>query len=157
VTTPPRNRSPTFHQYDFDRPIAEQLFLYLGQVFQFNFGESQYSHRPVGVDVRQRLPATLQLTLSALLIATSLGPAWGRCSRLSQSLAGLCAALLLDNRGRDRSLPVRHHAAAALLRNSVIAAVTQIGLLLGALIAGGSLSNQSSIGRASAITRCWQS
>ena len=38
------------HQYGFDRPIVEQLFLYLGQVLQFNFGESQYSHRPVGLD-----------------------------------------------------------------------------------------------------------
>ena len=61
------------HQYGFDRPIVEQLFLYLGQVLQFNFGESQYSHRPVGLDIRQRLPATPELTLSALLIATSLG------------------------------------------------------------------------------------
>jgi peptide/nickel transport system permease protein len=61
------------HQYGFDRPIIEQLFLYLGQVAQFNFGESQYSHRPVGVDIRQRLPATLELTISALLIATCLG------------------------------------------------------------------------------------
>jgi peptide/nickel transport system permease protein len=61
------------HQYGFDRPIIEQLFLYLGHVAQFNFGESQYSHRPVGVDIRQRLPATLELTISALLIATFLG------------------------------------------------------------------------------------
>lgn len=61
------------HQYGFDRPVIEQLFLYLGQVIQFNFGESQYSHRPVGVDIRQRLPATLELTISALLIATFLG------------------------------------------------------------------------------------
>jgi peptide/nickel transport system permease protein len=61
------------HQYGFDRPIIEQLFLYLGQAAQFNFGESQYSHRPVGVDIRQRLPATLELTVSALLIATCLG------------------------------------------------------------------------------------
>src|SRR5690349_9180659 len=61
------------HQYGFDRPIIEQLFLYLGQTAQFNFGESQYSHRPVGVDIRQRLPATLELTVSALLIATCLG------------------------------------------------------------------------------------
>jgi peptide/nickel transport system permease protein len=61
------------HQYGFDRPIMEQLFLYLGQVLRFNFGESQYSHRPVGMDIRQRLPATLELTAAALLIATGLG------------------------------------------------------------------------------------
>jgi peptide/nickel transport system permease protein len=61
------------HQYGFDRPILEQLVLYLEQVLRFNFGESQYSHRPVGMDIRQRLPATLELTAAALLIATGLG------------------------------------------------------------------------------------
>src|SRR6202035_2968731 len=61
------------HQYGFDRPVGEQLVLYIGQVLQFNFGESQYSHRPVGLDIRQRLPATLELTVAALLIAIMLG------------------------------------------------------------------------------------
>jgi peptide/nickel transport system permease protein len=61
------------HQYGFDRPIAEQLVLYIGQVFRFDFGESQYSHRPVGLDIRQRLPATLELTFAALLIAIVVG------------------------------------------------------------------------------------
>ena len=61
------------HQYGFDRPIAEQLLRYLGQVMRFDFGESQYSHRPVGLDLRTRLPATLELTFAALLLGTGLG------------------------------------------------------------------------------------
>jgi len=61
------------HQYGFDRPLTEQLALYLNQVMRFDFGESQYSHRAVGFDLRQRLPATLELTLAALVIATVLG------------------------------------------------------------------------------------
>jgi len=61
------------HQFGLDRPIYEQLVLYIGQVLRFNFGESQYSHRPVGLDIRQRLPATLELTFAALLIAIALG------------------------------------------------------------------------------------
>jgi peptide/nickel transport system permease protein len=61
------------HQYGFDRPVAEQLLLYIGQVLRLNFGESQYSHRPVGLDIRQRLPATLELTFAALSIAIVLG------------------------------------------------------------------------------------
>lgn len=61
------------HQYGFDRPVGEQLLLYIGQVLRFNFGESQYSHRPVGLDIRQRLPATLELTFAALLIAIVFG------------------------------------------------------------------------------------
>jgi peptide/nickel transport system permease protein len=61
------------HQYGFDRPIYEQLLLYFGQVFRFDFGESQYSHRPVGLDIAQRLPATLELTLAALSLAILVG------------------------------------------------------------------------------------
>jgi peptide/nickel transport system permease protein len=69
----PQQISAIRHQYGFDRPIGEQLVLYLGQVLRFDFGESQYSHRAVGLDLRQRLPATLELTFAALLIATALG------------------------------------------------------------------------------------
>jgi peptide/nickel transport system permease protein len=50
------------HEYGFDRPIAEQLVRYI-----------QYSHRPVGLDIRQRLPATLELTFGSLLFATLVG------------------------------------------------------------------------------------
>jgi len=61
------------HQYGFDRPVYEQLLLYIGQVLHFDFGESQYSHRPVGLDIRQRLPATLELTFAALLLSIAIG------------------------------------------------------------------------------------
>ena len=61
------------HQYGFDRPVYQQLLLYFGQVFRFDFGESEYSHRPVGLDIRQRLPATLELTLAALFVAIVIG------------------------------------------------------------------------------------
>jgi peptide/nickel transport system permease protein len=61
------------HQYGFDRPVYEQLLLYIGQVLRFDFGESQYSHRPVGLDIQQRLPATLELTFAALFIGIAIG------------------------------------------------------------------------------------
>jgi peptide/nickel transport system permease protein len=61
------------HQYGFDRPIYAQLWLYMDQVLHFDFGESQYSHRPVGLDIRQRLPATLELTFAALFLAIAIG------------------------------------------------------------------------------------
>jgi len=61
------------HQYGFDRPVYQQLILYFGQVFRFDFGESEYSHRPVGLDIEQRLPATLELTFAALFIAIVIG------------------------------------------------------------------------------------
>jgi len=65
------------HEYGFDRPLPQQLWRYLGQVARFDFGESQYSHRAVGLDLRQRLPATLELTFAALLLAIALGIPFG--------------------------------------------------------------------------------
>ena len=31
------------HEYGFDRPLHEQLLVYLGQVARFDFGESAFS------------------------------------------------------------------------------------------------------------------
>lgn len=60
-------------QYGLDQPLQLQFVTYIGQVARLDFGESAYSRRPVSLDVRQRLPATLELTLVALIFATALG------------------------------------------------------------------------------------
>src|SRR3954451_1721936 len=60
-------------QYGLDRPLYEQFAVSLGQVARLDFGESAYSRRPVALDIRQRLPATLELTITALLLGTLLG------------------------------------------------------------------------------------
>jgi peptide/nickel transport system permease protein len=61
------------HQYGFDRPLYQQFVVYLGQVARLDFGESAYSRRPVAIDIRQRLPATLELTITALFLGAALG------------------------------------------------------------------------------------
>jgi len=61
------------HQYGFDRPLVAQFGLYIVDVAHLDFGESQYSSRPVARDIAERLPATLELTVSALLIGIVLG------------------------------------------------------------------------------------
>lgn len=61
------------HQYGFDRPIYTQFFLYIGQIGRGNFGTSIYTQRPVSEDLARRLPATLELTFVALLIAAAIG------------------------------------------------------------------------------------
>jgi peptide/nickel transport system permease protein len=61
------------HQYGFDRPLYQQFIVYIGQVARLDFGESAYSHRSVALDIKQRLPATLELTIAALLLGTVLG------------------------------------------------------------------------------------
>ena len=60
-------------EYGFDQPLYKQFVVYLGQVARFDFGESAYSRRPVALDIKQRLPATLELTIAALLLGTLLG------------------------------------------------------------------------------------
>ena len=60
-------------QYGFDQPLYKQFGVYLTQVARLDFGESAYSRRPVAVDIKQRLPATLELTLAALVFATLAG------------------------------------------------------------------------------------
>jgi peptide/nickel transport system permease protein len=60
-------------QYGLDQPLYVQFAVYLGQVARLDFGESAYSRRPVVLDIKERLPATLELTISSLLFATLLG------------------------------------------------------------------------------------
>jgi peptide/nickel transport system permease protein len=60
-------------KYGFDKPLVVQFFIYLRQVVQADFGTSVHSGRPVAQDIFQRLPATLELTFAALLLAGGLG------------------------------------------------------------------------------------
>lgn len=60
-------------QYGLDQPLHIQFVTYLKQIARFDFGESAYSRRAVTLDIRQRLPATLELTFVALIFATLVG------------------------------------------------------------------------------------
>lgn len=61
------------HQYGLDLPVYEQFFAYVWKVAHFDFGESVFSHRPVALDISQRLPATLELTFASMLLSVVLG------------------------------------------------------------------------------------
>jgi peptide/nickel transport system permease protein len=55
-------------QLGLDRPMLEQLFIYLGNVLRGDLGISLVSSRPVTDDLLERMPATIELaTLSTLL------------------------------------------------------------------------------------------
>lgn len=55
-----------------DRPIPEQLVRYLIDVGSGNLGRSLTTGQPVISDLRERLPASLELTLCALVLALGL-------------------------------------------------------------------------------------
>lgn len=56
-----------------DRPLPVQFGLYLRQVATGDFGTSLYTHRPVSLDLGLRLPATIELALSTMLLAVLVG------------------------------------------------------------------------------------
>lgn len=56
-----------------DRPLWEQFINYLGKVVQGDLGMSLFSQRPITEDLMSRLPATLELGISAVLLAVAVG------------------------------------------------------------------------------------
>jgi peptide/nickel transport system permease protein len=56
-----------------DRPLWEQFLSYLARVAQGDLGMSLFSQRPIVEDLMARLPATLELGISAVLLAVSVG------------------------------------------------------------------------------------
>lgn len=60
-------------QMGLDQPAWVQYGRYIGGILQGDLGESSSTGRPVLEDFKQRLPATLELTLASLLIALVLG------------------------------------------------------------------------------------
>ena len=63
-----------------DRPLYEQYARYVTGIVQGDFGTSIRTRRPVLEDLRIFFPATLELALVALLVATSLGVPLGVAS-----------------------------------------------------------------------------
>lgn len=59
-------------QMGLDRPIPVQLVRYLADIATGNLGRSMTTGQPVVTDLATRLPASLELTFFALLIALSL-------------------------------------------------------------------------------------
>ena len=59
--------------YGLDRPVVEQYWVYIGGLFRGDLGMSLTTRRPVADDLRQYLPATIELTTAAMLLVIGLG------------------------------------------------------------------------------------
>ena len=66
---PPDVVATTRHALGFDRPLREQFADYVTRAARGDLGVSLRSNLPVATLIQQRLPATVELTLAALLIA----------------------------------------------------------------------------------------
>jgi peptide/nickel transport system permease protein len=81
-----------------DRPLAERYFIFLGNALTGDFGLSFFHRRPVFDVITERLPATIELTLVALLVSVAVAVPLGviaavrRDSWLDRALTALSLA-----------------------------------------------------------------
>jgi dipeptide transport system permease protein len=69
----PEQHAAAMHSLGFDRPLPVQYFDYLVNVLKGDFGESVVTKRPVLQEFFARFPATLELSICAMIIAVVLG------------------------------------------------------------------------------------
>lgn len=60
-------------KWALDRPLPEQYLRYVVNILRGDLGTSFVTRNPVGQDIAQRLPATLELAVCALLFAIGIG------------------------------------------------------------------------------------
>lgn len=70
-----------------DQPIWKQYVIYLGQMLQGDFGDSLFSGLPVMQEIGERLPATIELALFSVFIASVLGVSLGVICAVKQNSA----------------------------------------------------------------------
>lgn len=72
------------HRLGFDRPIYEQFAIYLQRLARGDLGTSLATHRPVLVDLREFLPATIELATVSIVIGVATGLAVGILSAVAR-------------------------------------------------------------------------
>ncbi|MCG7973423.1 MAG: ABC transporter permease, partial [Candidatus Thiodiazotropha taylori] len=60
-----------------NQPLGKQYLLYLGRIFQGDLGKSILTQQKITEELRQRLPATIELAVAATLFASIVGIALG--------------------------------------------------------------------------------
>ncbi len=60
-------------KFGYDRPLPEQYWIYMTGLLRGDLGFSLYSRRPVVEDIKAYFPATIELTIAAMLICLLLG------------------------------------------------------------------------------------
>ena len=71
---PPEELHAIEHRLGLDKPLYVQYFDYLWRVLHGDFGTSMVVQgRPIVLDIIERLPATIELSIAALLVALAIG------------------------------------------------------------------------------------
>ncbi len=89
------------HNLGFDRPLPEQYLSYVGNMLRGDFGDSLKFKEPSLKLVIERLPATLELTISAMLFSTLLAVPIGILAATQRGTALDGGAMLLAITGQS--------------------------------------------------------
>ena len=89
------------HILGFDRPLPEQYLSYVGNMLRGDFGNSLKFKEPSLKLVMERLPATLELTISAMLFSTLLAVPIGILAATQRGTALDGGAMLLAITGQS--------------------------------------------------------
>jgi ABC-type dipeptide/oligopeptide/nickel transport system permease component len=84
-TVTPEDIDRVRHQMGLDDPIPVQYLKYIGRVLQGDFGESVKAHRPVLTMIREQAWPTIQLAMTAMILAVIIGITLGTISALRQN------------------------------------------------------------------------
>ena len=79
----PEVRAALERRWGFDKPLPVQYFYYVGNLLRGDWGESIASRTPVAQELRERVPATIELSLYALAFAVTLGVPLGIIAALN--------------------------------------------------------------------------
>lgn len=84
-------------QLGLNKPVVEQYFAYMGQLFRGNLGKSIIKHTQIIDELAYRLPATMEMIVGALIIGVTAGVTIGVVSAVKRNswfdVVGMIAAL----------------------------------------------------------------
>jgi len=89
----PADREALGRTLGLDQPVLLQLADYLRGLFELDLGHSLHSRRPIAVMLAERLPATLELSAAALLVAMLLAFPLGILAAVRQGTSWDVAAM----------------------------------------------------------------
>lgn len=71
--------------YGLDKPLTEQYFIWMGNLARGDFGETIRGGIPISLELSRRFPATAELALIALFLATIIGVPIGIISSINRN------------------------------------------------------------------------
>ncbi|MCU0497599.1 MAG: ABC transporter permease [Anaerolineae bacterium] len=81
----PENVAALRERLGLNRSLPEQYFIWIGNILQGDLGTTIRGNVPIAAEIQRRFPATIELSLSALFLATVLGVPIGVISALRRN------------------------------------------------------------------------